>query len=852
MITYSYVVTHLTGGTTVITNDIEEIEIHDVGSGEVNSARIVLNANRGKYLTSTPKLAQFDLIKIKITDNNSNDYERIYEVDRIVPVKNAGEGYKVEVDLLGQEHHLQKVDFTKQFYFSSATTATKDIIDFYNDIKGSSQPLVENHDTFTTGNNELPRWTANNYEFGVSEAKVYDSLMDIVEGLGSSVSAGGAGDFYELYFTSNTSDPTKINFKAFPSGSKPTSGSEVTVTDSTNVNEAPTEGGIEAITGTLIKAWGKNNMGTLPNSVQDFAGELEAFLLHPQYVSGVTYPSGARVQYNGVHYQANQDTSNTPPHADWTSITFATVQGASNGYSLWTEGKADEWKSSGSDPSNLNKGYGCWDSNLVIDDGTYFQTWVHLKSTTDNFSVYYKYGATSGGVYRGLRCLVNGTGINGFAGTDKNGKSYSGNIAEYDGSDWIVKYETSNSWRCAVIDEGRVYEKQSGTWTNISGNARENHCFHLVNSVSNVAGYNTTSDGTGTFGDNSAVEWDWSYTAFDTIPSGFYTSDGFYKIGAWANWGLPFPENSYNSNTLGELYGNNTTKKEPATLDTNNMHLTHSGKVGFNNSEAEDLGTLNGIQFWIKFNWTDTFGQTLQGDFKMRCTLYDTNDNVVIQDFTIPFNNIWAQINLPFSGFSPYRGRIPLSLGNIAPNLFTSELEVLNVFQWKNIKKIGIQWQEVYDNEGRYSPEGSRAITGAFAGSANIKLAIDAFCFTKPLFAVTAPDTTRCIEPKTMQFPDVSNSVQLNQIVNSQLEIEKYQHKEYTITTAGAININFGDTFFLNDSIIIDDADTRTADSGGTSNTIRLVAKKIIYKISKRNNGAGTFLRTILGIKRIV
>ncbi len=90
MITYSYVVTHLTGGTTVITNDIEEIEIHDVGSGEVNSARIVLNANRGKYLTSTPKLAQFDLIKIKITDNNSNDYERIYEVDRIVPVKNAG------------------------------------------------------------------------------------------------------------------------------------------------------------------------------------------------------------------------------------------------------------------------------------------------------------------------------------------------------------------------------------------------------------------------------------------------------------------------------------------------------------------------------------------------------------------------------------------------------------------------------------------------------------------------------------------------------------------------------------------------------------------------------------------
>ena len=103
-----------------------------------------------------------------------------------------------------------------------------------------------------------------------------------------------------------------------------------------------------------------------------------------------------------------------------------------------------------------------------------------------------------------------------------------------------------------------------------------------------------------------------------------------------------------------------------------------------------------------------------------------------------------------------------------------------------------------------------------------------------------------------MQFPDVSNSVQLGQIVNSQKEIERFQHKEYTITTPGSININYGDTFFLNDSTMIDGADTRTADSGGSSNTVRLVAKRIIYKISKNSNGAGNFLRTILGIKRII
>lgn len=852
MTEFTYVVTHITGGTTVITNDIESIELTDVGTGEIKSAKITLNALKGKFLTAAPVLAQFDQIKIKITDDATNNYEQIYEVDRIIPIKNAGEGYKAEVELLGQENHLQKVDIAKQFYFTSATSATKDIIDFYNDIRGTSQPEVINHGTFTSGNNELPQWTANNYEFGVSEVKTYDALMDIVEGLGSSVANGGAGDFFELYFDSNTGDPTKIKLKAFASGSNPGSGSEITITDSTTVNEAPTEGGIDSITGSLVKAWGRKGIGTLPNSIQDFSGQLEAFLLHPDHISGVTYPSGARVQKDGTHYEANTETSETPPHANWTSKLFKDIQGVSNGYSLWTDGKVDEWKSSGSDASNTNKGLGCWDSNLVVQDGTYFQTWVHIKSTTDNFAVFYKYGAASGGVYRGLRCLVNGTGVSGFSSNDKFGRSFDGNIAEYNGTEWVVKYITSDLWRCAVLDEGKVYEKQSGTWTDISGVARENHSFHIVNSITNVTGYNSTSDGIGTYGDSSAVEWDYSYTALDAIPAGFYTTDGFYQIGAWANFSLPFPENSYNSNTLGELYGNNLTKKEPATIDSNNLHLSHSGNVGFNNSEAEDLGPLDGVQFWIRFNWTDSVGQTLQGDFKMRCTLYDTSDNVVTSDFIISFNNLWQQIKLPFSSFSPYRARIPLSLGNIAPNLFTNDLEVLNVFQWKNIKRVGVQWQEVYDDEGRFSPEGSRAIFGAFAAAANIKLAIDGFCFNKPLLAVTAPVIDRCIEPKSMNAPDVSNAIQLSQIANSQLEIEKFQHKEYNVTTPGKIDINYGETFFLTDSTIINDDDTRTADSGGSSNTIRLVAKRIVYKITKNSNGAGNFLRTILGIKRII
>ena len=154
---------------------------------------------------------------------------------------------------------------------------------------------------------------------------------------------------------------------------------------------------------------------------------------------------------------------------------------------------------------------------------------------------------------------------------------------------------------------------------------------------------------------------------------------------------------------------------------------------------------------------------------------------------------------------------------------------------------------------GQFNPDLSKAWFGAFAGAGTIRLAIDAFSFTKPLLAVTGVITDRVLEPPAMELPDVTNATQLKQIVNAQLEIEKFQHKEFTITTSGKININFGDTFFLTDARMVNDDDTRTADTGGTANTIRLVAKRIVYSITKKpGTGAQSFLRTITGIKRII
>jgi len=74
------------GSPTTISNDIQEMELVDVGTGEVKSAKITLDARSGKFLTAAPILAQYDLIQITLTDEDSNTYDQFYEVDRIIPI----------------------------------------------------------------------------------------------------------------------------------------------------------------------------------------------------------------------------------------------------------------------------------------------------------------------------------------------------------------------------------------------------------------------------------------------------------------------------------------------------------------------------------------------------------------------------------------------------------------------------------------------------------------------------------------------------------------------------------------------------------------------------------------------
>jgi len=259
-------------------------------------------------------------------------------------------------------------------------------------------------------------------------------------------------------------------------------------------------------------------------------------------------------------------------------------------------------------------------------------------------------------------------------------------------------------------------------------------------------------------------------------------------------------------------------------------------------------------------------------------------------------------------GSKKHQARAAWAFGDGVQNIFLQELEVLPDFRWRNIKKIAIHWLGPYDDQGRYQPWGQLGFlfpsfidpfVGLFITGFNVKLSIDSFQWSKPGLSLSTPNTERPLQPEFFYEPLITNKIQNNQANLAKLEITKFRHKEYEVTTVGFNDISFGDSFFLENPKLVSDADRTTADldawvtateytanlndvadvsigyrcildhlSSGANqppnatfwqvlanpipNTIKLVAKKIVRGIDKRPDGPGGFLRTITGVRRFV
>jgi len=1016
---WSYTVTHKPDGG-ISENDITDEVIAipmftDTGSGEVNEATIILNAVDGQFIksgvNSKDKIEQYDVIRIEADDGFSaagtqrGNYDKFFYVMKKQPIKSKDEGVRLQLELLGLESFLQRVQYIKPIFFETPWAVFKDICNLYNaqcETMHPEMPTLAKHDD--TAYNKLPTNIENVYEFGVNEDTCFDRMSDIIDSMGASYSAGGVLNFFDLKFKYTGNDGSTLQTQVFSSGNDPDNSGDpggqtiITIDNSTSVNVGETEGGIDAQTGTQVLAWGATDAGSLPTDFSKFYARQQFLnLFFPNWESGQSYGEDSRVSYDDgtvrKNYLSAIDSNTSTPPANWTQATPASYYGDEITYSPWTGGKTisttlpgsvtlylglNIWKDGAADPT---ASYGLtdgarpmfWDHNLVINDGTFWRTYVDVKARSDEAGTpsdpplythgeelppQYLYDENRSistfalRPYRGFKVLCTGDPIennskwfgydedkNGSAATastvvDVNKKLIANSVLEYDGTQWKVfarPYkdqfnDNSDPVRLQVsnIEEAKIYrfykDESNETWQNQTDDDMGNDCFHPVyknpadeyvirNYAGALADWSSPAaptsakvpidvdESTGPYSNTTGNGPPWGTKNADSaIASGYFwhpkdelnidmvggllwgttvaltrKSVGFYGTGAWLSLKFPLPNTCQTQRTdatlgtyVGDIYGGGTNTgnpHEPATVDTQNMHFTHDGKRGFNNSSAEDFGQINSISFNIMV----TYQQDAEGDgtfknifgedganFKMRCCLIDTSDNVVVQDFTVFFNNFWQAVSLPISGFEIFKGREPRYATSAYYNFMQPKgIDVQNIFIWRNLKMISIYTLDPYDEVGRYSPMAGRFCNTSFPNeNRTCSIVLDALRFTKPLLTSTEVlpvlGSDVLIQSDFLEKPEIGNYEQLLGDVEAERQKQLFQRVEYDVTTSGKIDIGFGDYFNLADSEIVP-AFTDPTESAGS---VKLVAKRIEYSISKPLNGKGGFLRRIRGVRR--
>ena len=604
----------------------------------------------------------------------------------------------------------------------------------------------------------------------------------------------------------------------------------------------------------------------------------------PTWGSSTSYSIGDIVKNSGSYYVATQKhTSSSSLSSDITANKIEQI-----------------------DQELKGNGAGFYDQNLVVrDDGIMLRTWVTQAIGDENYNGVNDLAGYSEYAHSNLFLPPHGRYLNigstNLSGNDNRGKSFVNAVVQWvdpKGGNVNGQFEVVYEQPTSTLNKMQVFDianRKIWEWDNTAsrwqdkttdGNYRNDDNCHEWKSIYNIQGsdprpttINTTpfNENSNTFAKNirSAVEVCYE---FGNPAQDFISSSADAKKGAWLNFAFPFPMSSYNSISegVGDIYGGGTNEQSnnltyPGTLDTQNMSYTSDGKIGFNHSTSEELGQLSSLSFNMRVLINDALGNNLGGTSQVRCFMVDVYDNVQVQDFEIRFtDNLGAgkgfqTVNLPLSGFSNFRGRVPknwqLRWGSTITGIEIpiQELDVQDVFNEHKIKYIGFQVNDFYDDEGRFDPQRNlqdMTNVGSFINlGGTIRMAIDAFHFKKVLLAISDTQSVQNIEPQFLQRPMIMSYTQLKNEVNSQLEIEQFRHKEYNFKTSGnsIFDVRFGDTIFLKNTELVNEADydeTALGAGNGTAGTVRLVAKRIEYHLTKPSAGAGGITRSIKGVKR--
>lgn len=267
------------------------------------------------------------------------------------------------------------------------------------------------------------------------------------------------------------------------------------------------------------------------------------------------------------------------------------------------------------------------------------------------------------------------------------------------------------------------------------------------------------------------------------------------------------------------------------TFDFNNMFRDHFGVPSWFGPQSEDFLPIQKFAFFMQFVNTlllFTLRDLTDGDFSMGIWLCDRRDNIRVIEFTQPRrDDIFPQEGtLPGD---PYFG-VPGASTLFSPQ----QPETIDAFDPREFLVGGIYTRDSFDKDGRYM-----GVLGRFRKSTELEFRLDGFRMIKPLMATNADvlldKPTRNIQT---QFIKKQNIISYAQIKNLTLGLDKlynFPRREFSETTGGRCDIQFGDSVYYTDSETINDT------SDAIINTIKGVNTKNVISLSKSKNGPGGF-----------
>lgn len=327
----------------------------------------------------------------------------------------------------------------------------------------------------------------------------------------------------------------------------------------------------------------------------------------------------------------------------------------------------------------------------------------------------------------------------------------------------------------------------------------------------------------------------------------------YYDFGWWYMLPFPYPFTKQNSSpvSVGDLYGaapGLNQKEQFAVLDLQNANYSHSGLVGLNHDEVEDMGApFTGIHFYFNFDiQVNGVSKPFAGNIRFIVTAYDDLSQVWRTEFVYRFLGDTQEINIPFSSFTVDRpSRTPWGLRTALQNIVVPEIEIRSIFEPKRVRFITFQLADAYDDNLRFLAISLDNLISLGYGLGTVTFVgiIDALTLTKQPFTSSGVVTDRIINPDTIQQNNTRNLRQLRSVAIANKDIAGLQFEEYTLVEDGRCDLNTEQTVIIQDDDII-----KFSDAGANTRKLILMTQDLTFNANGEKSG---FLSTETCIRRL-